>query len=86
MENINQNFPAKYESVLNIKKRCEKFRVDLEEIVGSTDGVGIAAKKGKVGIIGHSVFYRVYNARKEFWTDKYCPINWDHFPGSDFSH
>jgi hypothetical protein len=60
---IRETFPAKFESVLNIKMRCDEFREDLEDIVDATDGVGMVAKQGKVGVVGHSVYFRVYNAR-----------------------
>ena len=37
-------------------------------------------------MVGHSVYYRVYNAKQEYWTDKYHPVTWDHYPDSDMSH
>ena len=83
---IRETFPAKFESVLNIKKRCDDFREDLQEIVEATDGVGMVAKQGKIGVIGHSVYYRVYNAQQKYWTEKYDPVTWDHYPDSTMSY
>jgi len=62
-ETIKETFPAKFESVLNIKQRCDDFRLDLEDLVDNTSGVNVVAKSGKIGVIGHSVYYRVYNAK-----------------------
>lgn len=55
-------------------------------MVDNEPGVGIGAKQGKVGVVGHSITFRVYNSQPEYWSHKYCLREWDHYPCADMSY
>jgi len=44
------------------------FRKDLVEFLQSKGDIGFDSDMGKVGVIGHSVFFKVYTARDDYWT------------------
>lgn len=64
---ICETFPKKFEDILNIKQRGDVFRKRLLNFLDLDDKIGF----GKVGVVGHSVFFKVYTAKTEYWTQMY---------------
>ena len=40
---------------------------------------------GKVGVVGHSVYFKVYTAKDDYWTQKFDSIHFNHYPDEDYS-
>ena len=68
LETIRSIFPAKFESILNIKDRSDSFRQDLATFVQGRNDLGMGSQMGKVGVVGHSVYFKVYTAKDDYWT------------------
>ena len=66
IDTITTIFPARLETIPNIKERGDKFRKQLLREV-NTGKYQMAADGQKVGIVGHSVFFKVYTASEHYW-------------------
>jgi len=42
--------------------------LDLARFVKSKADIGLESEKGKVGVVGHSVYFKVYTAKDDYWT------------------
>ena len=68
---IYDTFPRRVEEILSTKARCEEFRKFVREYVQSRKDVGVGSTEGKVVVIGHSMFFRVYTTQEDFWHTKF---------------
>lgn len=66
---------------MNIKQRADFFRKQLLNFLHSDGDIGF----GKVGVVGHSVFFKVYTAKNEYWTQMYDASTFDHYPDTKWS-
>ena len=66
IDTITSIFPSRLETIPNIKERGDKFRKQLLREV-NTGKYQMAADGQKVGIVGHSVFFKVYTASEHYW-------------------
>lgn len=57
---IYDTFPRRVEEILSTKERCDSFRKYLREFLSKRTDVGVSSNEGKVVIVGHSMFFRVY--------------------------
>jgi hypothetical protein len=60
MQFIYETFPRRVEEILSTKWRCDEFRKFLRAYVKSRADVGESSDAGKVIVVGHSMFFRVY--------------------------
>ena len=77
---IHNTWPERFESISNIKMRADNFRNRLIQF-----DLQDAQRASKVGVVGHSVFFKVYTAEPEFWEDVYCWDTNDYYPSDKFS-
>ncbi len=40
----------------------------MASFVRSKNDLGSEGNKGKVGVVGHSVYFKVYTAKDDYWT------------------
>ena len=72
IDTITSIFPSRLETIPNIKERGDKFRKQLLREVNSGK-YEMAADGRKVGIVGHSVFFKVYTAYASSKICKFSP-------------
>ena len=83
---INNTWPDRLESILNIKLRAETFRAKLiKELNQNPKKFTQQANGPKLAVVGHSVFYKVYTASPEFWESVYCSETHDVYPSDQYS-
>ena len=68
---IYDTFPRRVEEILSTKARCDNFRMFVREYVQSRKDVGVGSTEGKVVVVGHSMFFRVYTTQEDFWSTKF---------------
>ena len=66
-----------------MKQRADSFRNDLRQFLKLNEKIfGPLPQQGKVGIIGHSMFLKVYTTSKDYWES---PKNFNTLAGNDHS-
>jgi hypothetical protein len=51
-----------------MKQRTDSFRNDLRQFLKLNEKIfGALPQQGKVGIIGHSMFLKVYTTKIDYW-------------------
>ena len=66
---INSQFPDRLETILNIKQRGDSFRNKLIKELQESKEFQIDSEGSKIGVVGHSVFFKVYTADEIYWED-----------------
>ena len=62
---INDTFPKRLESITNIRARGDIFRSHLVSQLLSNKN------EQRIGVVGHSVFFKCYTAESEYWNEIY---------------
>jgi len=57
---IYDTFPKQNEEILHVKQRCDLIKMYLKDLVQSRKDLGQGKEEGKVAVVGHSMFFRVY--------------------------
>ena len=83
---IYDTFPRRVEEILSTKARCDQFRNFVREFVKSRTDVGVGSSEGKVVVVGHSMFFRVYTTQEEFWRTKFNLETNNFYAGPDQCH
>ncbi len=72
---------------MNIKVRSDSVKRFMNEFVaqqGTT--VGPAVDDGKIAVVGHSMFFRVYTTEEVYWSTKFNLQTNNFYAGPDQCH
>jgi len=70
MQCVNDTFPAAIESIENVKMRCDAYQKFMQEFIKTQD-VGANVDQGKIAMVTHSMFLRIYTTEDVYWTRDY---------------
>mmetsp|Transcript_4678 Transcript_4678/g.7959 ORF Transcript_4678/g.7959 Transcript_4678/m.7959 type:complete len:297 (-) Transcript_4678:15-905(-) len=67
-EALSSIYPRHQESILNVKKRADLFKAELDKHLKDNQFLyGEGAQDGKLGVVTHQSFVKVLTCRREYW-------------------
>lgn len=59
-------YPKPIESIEDTYKRVKEFKQYLKDFINNSPN----NHEGKIGVVGHGAYFRIYTTKEEFWTSQ----------------